>query len=304
MSDFLISDALEELSRHGIEYLFQGDSSLAITHASSIDDIDDHSVSFCRSNSLNHIRVLSNPTSFYVLKDEKCSAELGAGNFVFVDSPDLCFCLIARLLIQKPEPEIHPTAIVAADVRIGSAVSIGAHVRIGEGVEIGSRVTIHDGCTIHSATIGDDSKIFPGVRIGSSGLGSHQDSNGIWHDFPHFARVRIGSRVVIQDNSVINRGTLSDTVVGDGVRIGPLCWVGHGVTLNSDCFISQGVTIAGSANVGAGSAVWGNSSIRDGVSVGRKAVVGMGSAVISDIPAMELWAGNPAQFKKPVSSSE
>ena len=137
-----------------------------------------------------------------------------------------------------------------------------------------------------------------GVAIGSPGLGSKLDVNGKFHDFPHFGRVGIGEDTIIQDRTVINRGTLNDTIIGSNVRIGPQGWFAHGVTIGDSCFISQGATVAGSVIIGKHSKIWGNVSIRDGIIVGESAVVGLGSVVTKNIPDNELWFGNPAKFRR------
>lgn len=298
MDHFVIYEALDKLSELGIKFSFYGDSSLVITHARSIEDADQFSVSFCRGEFSNNLKHLSSKENLIILSEQNHINSLGSGNYILTDSPDLCFCIIGSLLKTEIKAKVHQSAIISKTAFIGFGASIGANVQIEKDVVIGDRVIIDDGCFISNSLIGDDCHIGAGVKIGGSGLGSHRNLNGKWQDFPHFGKVVIGSSVVIQENSVVHRGTLSDTVIEDGVRIGPLCWIAHNVQIGIDCFIGQGVTIAGSCKVFRGAKVWGNAALADGVVINEDAVVGMGAVVINNIPKGELWAGNPAKFKK------
>lgn len=300
MNQFTIHEALDKLTEEHITFSFHGNSSLIITHARSIEEADDFSVSFFRGSSFEKIETLSSKNNLIILREGFETQRFRSGNFILTDSPDLSFCIIGALLKEEAEPVIHASANISECAVIGSAVSIGQNVQIGKDVVIGNRVAIGSGCSIFNATIGDDCEIAAGVKIGGSGLGSHKHPLGKWCDFPHFGRVIIGSSVVIQENTVIHRGSLRDTTIHDGVRIGPLCWIAHGVQVGDDCFIGQGVTIAGSSKVLSRAQIWANVAIKDGVVVSEDAIVGMGAAVISDIPRNELWVGNPAKYKKQI----
>ena len=47
-----------------------------------------------------------------------------------------------------------------------------------------------------------------------------------------------------------------------------------------------------------------DSIILKGVHIGEKSIVGAGSVVSKDIPAGEIWAGNPARFIKRINDIE
>jgi len=295
MSDFIVKKGLDLLVQYSIGFIFEGDSSILITHARSVEAADDGSVCFFRGETFDRYKDLPSNRNLFIINSNISKTSLKAGNYIFTDMPDLCFCIIAALLLPDIEPSIHPSAIISETAVMGRDVSVGTYVRIGDDVVIGNNVIIGDGCIITNAVIGDRTHIYPGVKIGSPGLGSHKGKNGKWHDFPHFGKVIIGSATVVQDNTVINCGTMGDTVLETGVRVGPLCWIGHGVFIGRNCFIGQGVTIAGSSKISEGTKIWGNASIRDGVTIGRASTVGMGSVVTRDIPSNETWVGSPAR---------
>jgi sugar O-acyltransferase (sialic acid O-acetyltransferase NeuD family) len=65
--------------------------------------------------------------------------------------------------------------------------------------------------------------------------------------------------------------------------------VGDFVTLASRVALGGGVVVEPGAYVGAGGLV------REGLTIGAGALVGMGSVVLTDVPAGQVWAGNPAR---------
>ena len=65
--------------------------------------------------------------------------------------------------------------------------------------------------------------------------------------------------------------------------------VGDYVTLASRVALGGGVAVEPGAYLGAGALV------REGLRIGAGALVGIGSVVLADVPAGEVWAGNPAR---------
>ena len=57
-------------------------------------------------------------------------------------------------------------------------------------------------------------------------------------------------------------------------------------------------TVKKGASIGAGS------SILCGLTIGEDAVIGMGSVVTNDVPAGEVWWGNPARFIRKVNDKK
>jgi len=298
MSDICISDVLEKLVSYDIKFDFKGQENVVITHISSIGNIEPHSVAFYRGNSKDYNIDLLKVDNLVITNKSHNDFDKKECNYIFTSNPDLAFCIVAKLFEKHEVVSIHPTAHISKSAQIDNSVAIGAYTCIGENVVIGKNVSIGASCFIENAKIGDNVTINPGVRIGTPGLGSHKDKNGLWHEFPHVGLVLIGKGCVIQDNSVINRGTLNDTCIDNYVRVGPLCWIGHGAKIGASCFIAQSVTIAGSVEVGDEAMIWSKVAIRDGVSIGKGGVIGMGSIVVGSVPHKELWLGSPAKFRR------
>jgi UDP-3-O-[3-hydroxymyristoyl] glucosamine N-acyltransferase len=171
----------------------------------------------------------------------------------------------------------------------GSRIFIDNDVLLADNVRIGAF------CSVRRCTIGEMSELQAGVRVGDDALGAVVGPNGEWIDRPHFAGVVIGRNVRIENNSVIQAGFLNATTISDNCRIGPLTWIGNGVSIGQGTLIGQSVTIAGSVTIGRNCRIWSNASIREAVTIGDGVTVGMGAAVVTDIPSNEVWFGNPAR---------
>ena len=144
--------------------------------------------------------------------------------------------------VYKDSEGIASSAIIDSSATIGNNVSIGEYsviqegVIIGEGTSIGHQVIIESGvvigenCQIDSQTsiqyacLGSRVKIASGTRVGMMGFGMVETPNGCV-DMPHVGRVIIGDNVIIGANVVIDRGTLNDTVIEEGSRLGDLVLV-------------------------------------------------------------------------------
>ncbi|MFI9009397.1 NeuD/PglB/VioB family sugar acetyltransferase [Actinosynnema sp. NPDC053489] len=102
---------------------------------------------------------------------------------------------------------------------------------------------------------------------------------------------------------------LAGAVVTAPVRLGAHVVAMPHVLITHDDEVGDGVTFAGRASlggsvrVGEGAYLGQASAVREGVSIGAGAVVGMGSVVLADVPAGEVWVGNPARRLREGSGS-
>lgn len=99
--------------------------------------------------------------------------------------------------------------------------------------------------------------------------------------------VRVGNNVTVKNGVYLWDGI----TIEDNVQIGP------NVTFTNDkyprakqAFVLQRTTICKGASIGAASVILG------GVTIGENALIGAGSVVTKDVPANQLWVGNPARF--------
>lgn len=178
-------------------------------------------------------------------------------------------------------------AVIEPDVKIYPNAYIGRNVTIGRGT------VIQSGAHIENATIGAECVIHNGASIGKDGFGyTRQDGHNVF--IPHVGRVVLGDRVSVGANSCIDRGALTDTMVGDGTKIDNLCQIAHGVVIGRECFLASGVGIAGGVKVGDRALLAGHVGIANGVKIGNDAEVGANSGVFRDVPDGARHMGYPA----------
>jgi sugar O-acyltransferase (sialic acid O-acetyltransferase NeuD family) len=84
--------------------------------------------------------------------------------------------------------------------------------------------------------------------------------------------------------------------VGAHVAVMPQVVLTHDDTVDDFATIASGVRLGGGVRVGRGAYVGAGALIREGVTIGDRSLVGLGSTVLHDVPAGEVWVGNPARF--------
>ncbi len=224
-------------------------------------------------------------------------------NGLVADNPALAYARIAALFapVEGPPWGIHPTAVVAPDVRLGADCAIGAHAVIEAGVVLGERVRIGAQSVIErGAQIGDDADIgalvwigngvrigqraliLPAAAIGTRGFGNAPDQ-GRWHTVPQLGSVRIGDDVEIGAHTSVDRGAIEDTVIGDGVKIDNHCQIAHNVVIGEHTAIAAGVGIAGSAQIGAHCMLGGQVGVNGHIRIADRVIVNGGSKVLQSI---------------------
>jgi UDP-3-O-[3-hydroxymyristoyl] glucosamine N-acyltransferase len=245
-------------------------------------------------------------------------------------NPYLVYARVARIVHPEvsPEPGISDYAAVDESAQVAEGASVGPFASIAAGAVVGNRSVVGPGCTIGAGAvigedchlvarvsicanvgIGDRAIIHPGVVIGGDGFGIASD-DGQWVKVPQLGSVRLGNDVEVGANTTIDRGTIEDTVIGDGVKLDNQIQVGHNVEIGDHTVIAGCVGISGSTVIGkrcmvAGQVgIAGHLEIADDVVITGQTVVGRSitkSGVYSGALAMEesgLWRRNAARFRK------
>lgn len=179
---------------------------------------------------------------------------------------------------------IHPT------VKMGTNTHIDPTVRIDEGVIIGHHCVIHRGTWLQAGSVIRDHSV-----IGCEGINAYRGLDGRKRGFPHFAGVVIGERVEIGAGTVIPRGILTSTYIGEDTVIGNLCNIGHGAVIEKGVWMSVGCLIGGHARIGEGATLAMGVTIRDNLEIGARAHIGMGSVVARIVEPDASVFGNPAR---------
>lgn len=197
-------------------------------------------------------------------------AESFAGNALIVADPYQAYARISHLFDPKPKAVagIHPSAVVAEDAQVDASASIGPFAVIESGARIGADVSIGAHCFIgarcvvgeggwlaprvtlyHDVTIGKRVVIQSGAVIGGEGFG-FANEKGIWRKIAQIGGVTIGDDVEIGVNTAVDRGALSDTRIGDGVKLDNQIQIAHNVQIGDHTAMAACVGISGSTRIG------------------------------------------------------
>jgi len=190
---------------------------------------------------------------------------------------------------------VDPLAVIGPDVEIGSGTVIGAGAVIGPSVKIGRDCNVGAGSTIHYALIGNNVLIHPGCHIGQDGYGFVFGANGHLK-VPQTGRVLIQNHVEIGAGTTIDRGSLRDTVIGEGTKIDNQVQVGHNVTIGRHSLIAAQCGLAGSLTIGDNVAMGAKVGVNNHIHIGNGAQITAMSGVKDSVPAGERWGG---YFAKP-----
>ena len=207
-----------------------------------------------------------------------------------------------------PSAIIHPTArledgvvvdpltVIGPGVEIGTGTVIGAGVVIGPEVRIGRDCNVGARTAIQCALIGNNVLIHPGCSIGQDGYGFVFFGPQGHLKVPQTGRVLIQNDVEIGAGTTIDRGSLRDTVIGEGTKIDNQVQIGHNVTIGRHCLLAAQIGLAGSLTIGDNVALGAKVGINNHLKIGDGAQVTAMSAVKDDIPAGARWGGH---FAKP-----
>lgn len=157
-------------------------------------------------------------------------------------------------------------------------------------------LTMQDAYDMNVVEIGTNCEIQSGAIIGVDGFGYERDEYGKIMKFPHLGKVKIGDGVHVHGPTVINRGSMGDTIIGDGTKIAGNCQIGHNVNIGRHCLIGPYTLLSGSVKVKDYVNINANVLVDHGVTIGECSEIGACSYIRKDIPDHELWYGNPAKL--------
>ena len=240
-------------------------------------------------------------------------------------------------LFHNPTEEvkgISSYSIVDASARIGKNVNIGPFLYVGANCVVEDDVTIFSNVTIMNNVIIDDGTILhSGIRvlenvmigknvicnsnvvIGSDGFSFVSDtgegvekvmlsrSDEVKMSLKNYLKVESLGSVEIHDNveiganCCIDRGTIANTIIGEGTKLDNLVHIAHNVQLGRNCLICGQVGIAGSAKVGDRVVMGGQSGVGDNIEVGSDVILAGKTGLSVNAKPNQFLMGNPAMLK-------
>ncbi len=201
-----------------------------------------------------------------------------------------------KIVTKKKFPKLK----FGQNVLIGKNVSIGRNCSIGHNSIIESNVILGDNCNIgcnviiKNSVIGNNTNILDGAIIGKKGFGFFPDKKKNIR-YPHIGAVIIGKNVEIGCNNTIDRGSLSNTLIGDGTFLDNQVHIAHNVKIGKNCIITGQVGFAGSSSIGNNVIIGGQAGISGHLLIGDNVQIGGGSGVIKNIPSNTKVMGYPAK---------
>ncbi len=238
--------------------------------------------------------------------------------------PDNCIPLVVDnvlLSVSKLTAKFYPdaiddnfddTAILIDETKFKSDVKHGKNVLVGENVSIGSNciighntiieknVSIGNNCSIGSNTvirntiIKNNVKILDNCIIGKHGFGFFPINNKNLR-YPHIGIVLIEENCEIGCGSTLDRGSMSNTVIGKNTYLDNQIHIAHNVKIGENTIIAGQVGVAGSSIIGNNVKIGGQAGISGHLKIGNNVEIGGGSGVIRDIPDNTKVMGYPAK---------
>ena len=306
----MLTKTLGELAQY-VGGQVRGDSNIEISSAATLGRAGKGDISFLSNEKYEKQLYTTKASAVIVGKDTIASTV----PLLIAEDPYYAFMQIMVLLHghrKHKKVGISPRAIISDSAKVGSDCHIHEFATIADGAKIGNGCIIYPCAYIgENVQIGNDCILYPnvvvyeGCRAGNRviinsnativedgfGFASHK---GVHYKIPQIGSVVIEDDVEIGAGCGIERGTLNDTVIGQGTKIGDLVAIGHGTKVGPHCLLVAQVGIAGSTTMGHHCIVGGQAGIVGHISIGNNVAVGAQAGVINSVGEGKVVLGAPA----------
>jgi UDP-3-O-[3-hydroxymyristoyl] glucosamine N-acyltransferase len=288
-----------------------GDPNVIIRSASTLGRADKGDISFL-ANSKYEKQLRTTRASAVIVGKETANTSV---SLLIADDPYYAFMQIMVLLHGHRKHEkvgisprasisdsakigvdchIHNFATIADEAKVGDGCIIYPCVYIGRGVQIGNDCVIYPNVTIYQdCKIGNRVIINANSTIGEDGFG-YATHKGVHHKIPQIGTVVIEDDVEIGTCCGVERGTLGDTVIGQGCKLGDLVTIGHGAKIGAHCLLVAQVGIAGSTTLGHHCVVGGQVGVVGHINIGNNVTIAAQAGVINSVDDGKTVLGAPA----------
>jgi len=197
----------------------------------------------------------------------------------------------------KKKVKFGKNVLVGKNVKIGRNCSIGHNSIIEKNVIIGNNCSIGSNVIIKNTIVNNNVHILDGCVIGKKGFGFFPDKKSNYR-YPQIGVVIINDNAEIGCGSTIDRGSMSNTIIGKNTYLDNQIHIAHNVKIGDNCIIAGQVGFAGSSTLGNHVMIGGQAGVSGHLKIGNNVQIGGGSGVIKDIPNNSKVMGYPAKSLK------
>jgi UDP-3-O-[3-hydroxymyristoyl] glucosamine N-acyltransferase len=296
----------------------EGDENTAVTTFAKIEEGVPGAISFLSNPKYTHY-IYDTKSSIVLINEDVELEKPVSATLIRVKNAYEC---VAKLLqfyeTMKPAKKgidslayISPKAQIGEDVYVGAFAYIGDGVVLGkgsqvyphtvvcEGVTIGEKCILYPNVTIYQGCkLGNNVTIHAGSVIGADGFGFAPNTGG-YDKIPQIGIVVIEDNVEIGANTCIDRSTMGQTIIHQGVKLDNLIQVAHNCEIGENTVMSAQAGMAGSTKIGAWCMVGGQAGFSGHIQVADKTFIGAQCGVIKNTKGDgESLIGSPAMDPK------
>ena len=288
----------------------KGDDNKIIHDLCTIEDSNNNSICFYSSEKYRKFFTESNAGAYIVEKDLKYIDN--NKNYIFSNNPHFDLAKISLLFypdseypnfsfsdnenknIKKKSGNFSYNSFIHKTAKIGKNCEIGNNSIIGPNVHLGDNCLIGDNVSIYFSLIGNNVKIYQGVKLGSEGFGFIMDKTA-FKKIPQLGRVLIGNFVEIGANSTVDRGSIGDTIIDDYCMIDNIVHLGHNVKMGKRCIVAAMTGISGSTTIGNNVIIGGQVGISGHINIGNNVKIAAKTGVMKNIQDNSVIGGYPSE---------
>ena len=210
-----------------------------------------------------------------------------------MDYPDLSLIDSSELKNKYINVFFGKNVLIGKNVQIGNSTYIGSNTIIESNVKIGDNCVINSSVKIQNSIIGNNVHIKDASKIGIKGFGFIPIKSKNLRT-PQIGKVVLEENVEVGSLCTIDRGSVTDTVIGRNTFIDNQVHIAHNVKIGENCMIAGQVGIAGSAILGNNVMIGGQAGISGHLKIGNNVKIGGGSGVTTDLADNSKVMGYPA----------
>jgi len=194
----------------------------------------------------------------------------------------------------KDKVKYGKNVLIGDNVILGSNCLIGHNTIIEQNVSIGDNCSIGSNVIIRNTLINNNVTILDNCVVGKHGFGFFPNNKKNLR-YPHIGIVIIGENSEIGCSCTIDRGSMSNTVIGRNTFLDNQIHIAHNVKIGENSIIAGQVGIAGSSILGNNVRIGGQAGISGHLTIGNNVEIAGGSGVIKNISDNSKVMGYPAK---------